>query len=52
MENDLSKTRCEKIYELSINCLRELRTDPNQILKASQCNILIEKYKSICEKKE
>tara|TARA_Y100000022_G_scaffold172611_1_gene159674 strand:+ start:270 stop:428 length:159 start_codon:yes stop_codon:yes gene_type:complete len=52
MENKPLKTRCEKIYENYNNCLKELVTDPNQILKRDECNILMQKYKTICEKKD
>ena len=52
MENKSSKTRCEKIYEHYNNCLKDLVTDPNQILKRDECNILMQKYKTLCEKKD
>jgi len=51
MENKSPKTRCEKIYENYNNCLKEFVTDPNKIMKRDECNVLMEKYKAICEKK-
>jgi hypothetical protein len=51
MENNSPKARCEKLYEHYNNCIKELVADTNEILKRDECNILMKKYKSICDKK-
>ena len=51
MEKNISDSRCKKILKHYNNCVKELITDPNIILKTNECLVLLDKYVMFCEKK-
>ena len=50
MDNKPPKIRCEKILKHYKSSLKYLVTDPNIILKTSECLQLLKKYEIFCEK--